>query len=61
MLEDQYNGGADPAQVLLELAEFTHLATRLKLAPDDRAVRGADAGGETPRRRGGGRGSRFRR
>ncbi|PWB80102.1 MAG: DNA polymerase III subunit gamma/tau [Methylocystaceae bacterium] len=34
LLEDQYNGGADPAQVLLELAEFTHLATRLKLAPD---------------------------
>ncbi|MGJ0396658.1 MAG: DNA polymerase III subunit gamma/tau [Methylocystis sp.] len=33
ILEDQYNGGADPAQVLLELAEFTHLATRLKLAP----------------------------
>ncbi|MGJ0506458.1 MAG: DNA polymerase III subunit gamma/tau [Methylocystis sp.] len=33
-LEDQYNGGADPAQVLLEMAEFTHLATRLKLAPD---------------------------
>ncbi|CAJ0851347.1 DNA polymerase III subunit gamma/tau [freshwater sediment metagenome] len=33
-LEDQYNGGADPAQVLLELAEFTHLATRLRLAPD---------------------------
>ncbi len=34
LLEDQYNGGADPAQVLLELAEFTHLATRLKLAPE---------------------------
>ncbi|MGD9539746.1 DNA polymerase III subunit gamma/tau [Methylocystis sp.] len=34
VLEDQYNGGADPAQVLLELAEFTHLATRLKLAPE---------------------------
>ena len=33
-LEDQYNGGADPAQVLLELAEFAHLATRLKLAPE---------------------------
>ncbi|GLI94435.1 DNA polymerase III subunit gamma/tau [Methylocystis echinoides] len=33
-LEDQYNGGADPAQVLLEMAEFTHLATRLKLAPE---------------------------
>ena len=34
LLEDQYNAGADPGQVLLELAEFTHLATRLKLAPD---------------------------
>jgi DNA polymerase-3 subunit gamma/tau len=34
ILEDQYNAGADPAQVLLELAEFTHLATRVKLAPD---------------------------
>ncbi len=33
-LEDQYNGGADPAQVLLEMAEFAHLATRLKLAPE---------------------------
>ncbi len=33
-LEDQYNGGADPAQVILELAEFTHLVTRLKVAPD---------------------------
>jgi DNA polymerase-3 subunit gamma/tau len=34
ILEDQYNAGADPAQVLLELAEFIHLATRLKIAPD---------------------------
>jgi len=34
LLEDQYNGGADPAQVLLEMAEFTHLTTRLKLAPE---------------------------
>ena len=34
ILEVQYNGGADPAQVLLELAEFTHLATRFKLAPE---------------------------
>ncbi len=33
-LEDQYNAGADPAQILLELAEFTHLATRIKVAPD---------------------------
>ncbi|KAF2991024.1 DNA polymerase III subunit gamma/tau [Methylocystis sp. MJC1] len=34
LLEDQYNGGADPAQALLEMAEFAHLATRLKLAPE---------------------------
>ena len=32
-LEEQYNGGDDPAQILIEMAEFTHLATRLKLAP----------------------------
>ncbi|HEY8125042.1 MAG TPA: DNA polymerase III subunit gamma/tau [Methylocystis sp.] len=43
ILEDQYNGGADPAQVLLELAEFTHLATRLKLAPQT-----ADSAALTP-------------
>ncbi|QGM47728.1 DNA polymerase III subunit gamma/tau [Methylocystis heyeri] len=34
LLEDQYDGGADPAQVVQELAEFTHLATRMKVAPD---------------------------
>jgi len=34
LLEEQYNGGADPAQVLQELAEFTHLVTRIKVAPD---------------------------
>ncbi len=34
MLEEQYNGGADPAQVVQELAEFTHLVTRIKVAPD---------------------------
>jgi DNA polymerase-3 subunit gamma/tau len=33
LLQDQHDGGADPGQVLLELAEFTHLVTRLKLAP----------------------------
>jgi DNA polymerase-3 subunit gamma/tau len=33
LLQDQYDGGADPGQLLLELAEFTHLVTRLKLAP----------------------------
>ncbi len=30
---DQYNAGADPAQMLTELAEFTHLVTRIKVAP----------------------------
>jgi DNA polymerase-3 subunit gamma/tau len=34
LLDDQYNGGADPAQIILELAEFTHLVTRIKVAPD---------------------------
>jgi DNA polymerase III subunit gamma/tau len=34
LLEDQYNGGADPARVILELAEFAHLVTRVKVAPD---------------------------
>ncbi|MBY6242674.1 DNA polymerase III subunit gamma/tau [Methylosinus sp. Sm6] len=33
LLQEQHDGGADPGQVLLELAEFTHLVTRLKLAP----------------------------
>ncbi len=33
LLEEQYNGGADPAQILLEMAEFVHLATRFRLAP----------------------------
>jgi DNA polymerase-3 subunit gamma/tau len=32
-LKDLYDGGADPAAVLVELAEFVHLVTRLKLAP----------------------------
>jgi DNA polymerase-3 subunit gamma/tau len=39
-----YDAGADPAQLLIELAEFTHFVTRLKLAPkgiDDPTV-GAD-------------------
>jgi DNA polymerase-3 subunit gamma/tau len=29
-----YDGGADPGQVLVELAEFVHFVTRLKLVPD---------------------------
>ncbi len=43
LLEDQYNGGADPAQVILELAEFAHLVTRIKVAPDT-----ADSSALTP-------------
>ncbi len=33
LFEVQYNAGADPAQMLIELAEFTHLVTRIKVAP----------------------------
>jgi DNA polymerase-3 subunit gamma/tau len=33
-LRVQYDAGADPAVVLSDLAEFTHLVTRLKLVPD---------------------------
>jgi len=33
-LRAQYDAGADPAVVLSDLAEFTHLVTRLKLVPD---------------------------
>ncbi|MGE7413045.1 DNA polymerase III subunit gamma/tau [Methylobacterium tarhaniae] len=33
-LRAQHEAGADPAVVLSDLAEFTHLVTRLKLAPD---------------------------
>jgi DNA polymerase-3 subunit gamma/tau len=32
LLKEQHDTGADPAQVLSELAEFTHLVTKLKLA-----------------------------
>ncbi len=31
---DQYNAGADPAVILTDLADFTHLATRLKIVPE---------------------------
>ncbi len=34
LLQAQYDEGADPAQVLLEVAEFVHLTTRAKVAPD---------------------------
>jgi DNA polymerase III subunit gamma/tau len=33
-LRAQYDAGADPAAVLSDLAAFTHLVTRLRLAPD---------------------------
>ncbi|HMN71072.1 MAG TPA: DNA polymerase III subunit gamma/tau [Rhodoblastus sp.] len=33
-LQQQYDEGADPAQVLVEVAEFVHLVTRTKVAPD---------------------------
>ncbi len=32
-LRDQYDTGADPAMILGDLAEFTHLVTRLKIVP----------------------------
>ncbi|MDE2364206.1 MAG: DNA polymerase III subunit gamma/tau [Hyphomicrobiales bacterium] len=33
-LQQQYDEGADPAQVLTEIAEFVHLVTRAKITPD---------------------------
>ena len=33
-LQQQYDEGADPAQVLVEVAEFIHLVTRAKITPD---------------------------
>jgi DNA polymerase-3 subunit gamma/tau len=50
LIERLFQDGADPAQVLIELAEFGHFVTRLKLAPngvDDPAI------GEDERSRGG--------
>jgi DNA polymerase-3 subunit gamma/tau len=32
-LKDLHDSGADPGQILIELAEFTHFVTRLKLVP----------------------------
>jgi DNA polymerase III subunit gamma/tau len=40
-LRDQYDSGADPAVVLADLAEFTHLVTRVKIVPavaEDRSL-----------------------
>jgi DNA polymerase III subunit gamma/tau len=34
VLRGQYEAGADPAVVLTDLAQFSHLVTRFKLAPD---------------------------
>jgi DNA polymerase-3 subunit gamma/tau len=34
ILNDLYNFGADPAEILSSLAEFVHLVTRMKLLPD---------------------------
>ena len=54
-LKGLYEVGADPAVVLEDLAAFTHLVTRLKLAPaaveDDRADRGGDDARRGVRRR----------
>jgi DNA polymerase-3 subunit gamma/tau len=50
LMEQLYQAGADPGQVLIELAEFSHFVTRLKLAPkgiDDPTI------GQDERRRGG--------
>ena len=33
-LSAQFDDGAEPAQILLELAEFVHLVTRIKVAPE---------------------------
>lgn len=45
----QYDTGADPAAVLTDLAEFTHLVTRIRFVPD--AAKDASLS-ETERRRG---------
>ena len=50
-LRAQHEAGADPSVVLQDLAEFTHLVTRLKVAPDSAR---ADTGlSEAERARGG--------
>ena len=41
LMKGQHDLGADPAQILTELAEFTHFVTRVKIAPaaaDDQAM-----------------------
>ncbi|WP_244937424.1 DNA polymerase III subunit gamma/tau, partial [Methylobacterium crusticola] len=51
-LRSQYEAGADPGVVLSDLAEFTHLVTRLKVAPE--TARADTALSEAERVRGGG-------
>jgi len=44
-LRSQYEAGADPAVVISDLAEFTHLVTRIKIVPgvaDDRSLTEAE-------------------
>ena len=44
---EQYDGGADPASILVDLADFTHLVTRVKIVPavaDDPALVEAERG-----------------
>ena len=42
-LKDQYDVGADPGQVLIDLASFVHFVTKTKVAPDRfRSFRDAD-------------------
>ena len=36
ILRQGWDAGADPAQIVADLATFTHLVTRMKLAPDAR-------------------------
>jgi DNA polymerase-3 subunit gamma/tau len=48
-LRDQYDSGADPAVTLIDLADFTHFVTRIKIVP---AVAEDAAFAETERRRG---------
>ena len=43
-MREQYDQGADPAAILSELAEFTHLVTRLKVAPGAAQGRRGDRG-----------------
>jgi DNA polymerase-3 subunit gamma/tau len=48
-LRDQYDSGADPSVTLIDLADFTHFVTRIKIVP---AVADDPAFAEVERRRG---------